>query len=138
MHCKVIKPPRYSLDPRPLTKLVHHRAPAPAPAPAAAPPVQLFQFAQPPATPAPAPAPAVSSLDPFVMLQAPDLSQNSYGEYELYQTLYVPAAPASAQLSAASHTRQEPEIVTAAPEHISARKPKKRTLRYGAFELYQL
>ena len=106
--------------------------PPPPPPPSHSP--QLFHFR------GPAPSrPAVTTtvtprLDPFIMLSAPDLSKKNYGEYELYQTLHSPA-PSGAQ----------PDIVThptptfhAPPPSFSARKPRKRTLHYGAFELYHL
>jgi len=89
--------------------------------------------------------PGVSSLDPFVMLKAPDLSKNNYGEYELYQTLYLPGSPPSSSSSSSSSSSalttknlQKKEIVTFPPETISFRQPKKRKLHYGAYELYQL
>lgn len=111
------------------------------------------KFAAPVATPVSTPAstsninsiisrtkPGVSSLDPFVMLKAPDLSKNNYGEYELYQTLYLPGSSSSPTASTKTTTKhfQQQEIVTAPPESISFRQPKKRKLHYGAFELYQL
>jgi len=76
-------------------------------------------------------------LDPFIMLSAPDLSKNNYGEYELYQTLHSPS-PSGGEPG-------EPDVVTqpnttfhSTPASFSARKPRKRTLHYGAFELYHL
>lgn len=123
------------------------------PAQVTAAPVQVFRFGPPgPAPPARAPAsvPSVSSLDPFVMLQAPDLSQNSYGEYEIYQTRKSPAPLASVTSSRGrhvSHLVAEPEIeIVTAPsvlvsDTFSVGVPEtrqKRKLHYGAFELYQL
>ena len=110
--------------------------------------VQVFRFGPPVPAPVPrAPSP-VSALDPFVMLEAPDLSGNSYGEYELYQTqqLNIPVRPDVTQSRGrhVSHLLAEPEIeiVTGPPvvtqETLSVRQPKKRKLHYGAFELYQL
>ncbi len=121
------------------------------PAQITAPPVQVFRFAPPGPAPvprAPASASSVSSLDPFVMLKAPDLSQNSYGEYEVYQTRNKPAPLASVTSGHhVSHLVAEPdiEIVTApsvlVSETFSVGLPEtrqKRKLHYGAFELYQL
>ena len=110
--------------------------------------VQVFRFGPPVPAPVPrAPSP-VSVLDPFVMLEAPDLSGDSYGEYELYQTqqLNIPVRPDVTQSRGrhVSHLLAEPEIeiVTGPPvvtqETLSVRQPKKRKLHYGAFELYQL
>ena len=104
-------------------------------------PVQIFKFGPPPPPSTGTKfkslqAPSVSSLDPFTMMKAPDLSKNSYGEYELYQTLKPASSPYSASLS--SSFKVEPEIVTVSQETQSVRQPKKRKLHYGAFELYQL
>lgn len=123
------------------------------PAQVTAAPVQVFRFGPPgpaPVARAPASVPSVSSLDPFVMLQAPDLSQNSYGEYEVYQTRNSPAPLASVTSSRGrhvSHLVAEPEIeIVTAPsvllsDTFSVGLPEtrqKRKLHYGAFELYQL
>ena len=115
------------------------------------PPVQVFRFGPP--VPAPisrAPA-STASLDPFVMLKAPDLSQNSYGEYEVYQTptrnIPAPLASVTSSRGQVSHLVAEPEIeiITAPPvlvsDTFSVGQPEtrqKRKLHYGAFELYQL
>ena len=106
-----------------------------------APPVQIFKFGPPPPQATGTkfkslPSLSVSSLDPFTMMKAPDLSKNSYGEYELYQTLKPASSSYSSSLS--SSFQFEPEIVTEIQESQSARQPKKRKLHYGAFELYQL
>ena len=117
-------------------------------------PVQVFRFGPPGPAPIargpPASVPSVSSLDPFVMLQAPDLSQNSYGEYEVYQTRNSPTPLASVTSSHGrhvSHLVAEPEIeIVTAPsvllsDTFSVGVPEtrqKRKLHYGAFELYQL
>lgn len=147
--------PRKIASPRPSPSHAHFNTietrPKSKPAQASAPPVQVFRFGPP--APAPisrAPASSVSSLDPFVMLKAPDLSQNSYGEYEVYQTQTrnVPAPLASVTSSRGrqlSHIVAEPEIVTAPSvlvrDTFSVGQPEtrqKRKLHYGAFELYQL
>jgi len=106
-----------------------------------APPVQIFKFGPPPPQATGTkfkslPSLSVSSLDPFTMMKAPDLSKNSYGEYELYQTLKPASSSYSSSLS--SSFQFEPEIVTEIQKSQSARQPKKRKLHYGAFELYQL
>lgn len=98
-------------------QFVHsHQAPAPAPAP------QVFHFrAQPPQS-LPVSSTTVSSLDPFIMLSAPDLSKKNHREHREYQ------------LFPTKQTR----TFHAPPGSFSPRKPRKRTLHYGAFELYHL
>jgi len=86
----------------------------------------------------------VSSLDPFIMLSAPDLSKNNQGDYHHQQQQQQQQQLQQHQVYQSRQT--EPEIITAPtstfhahPASFSARKPKKRTLRhYGAFELYHL
>jgi len=147
--------PRKIASPRPGPSLAHFNTidtrTKSKPAQVTAPPVQVFRFGPP--APAPisrAPASSVSSLDPFVMLKAPDLSQNSYGEFEVYQTRNIPAPLASVTSSRGrhlSHLVAEPEIeIVTAPsvlvsDTFSVGQPEtrqKRKLHYGAFELYQL
>jgi len=103
--------------------------------PAAHPSPQLFHF-RPKPPPAPTvPTTTVSSLDPFVMLSAPDLSKNKYGEfgeYQLHQNTRSSSTPAERVTQAPAPTFHAPQ------GSFTARKPRKRTLHYGAFELYHL
>ena len=153
--------PRKIASPRPGSKHAHSNTidtrtkskPQHKPAQVTSAPVQVFRFGPPGPAPiarAPASVPSVSSLDPFVMLKAPDLSQNSYGEYEVYQTRNKPSPLASVTSSHGRHVshlvaKPEIEIVTAPSVLVSdtfsvglPETRQKRKLHYGAFELYQL
>ena len=106
---------------------------------ATAAPVQIFKFGPPSSSLASLPVPSsVSSLDPFTMLKAPDLSSknNQNVEYEVvYQINQEQPAPFQIQHQQYS---SEPGELLVTSESLTHRKPKKRTLHYGAFELYQL
>ena len=100
----------------------------------------------------------ISQLDPFTMLDAPDLSRQpiykqkseeevslpievhdslpKYGEFDLYEMSKHITSHHTSPTSLA-------EIITAPPTSSAAsiiqspRQPRKRTLKYGAFELYE-
>ena len=88
-------------------------------------PVQIFKFS-PPSVATKPPRPSVSSLDPFTMLRAPDLSKSISSEYQSYSS--NPTIFPSSSSPVESENKLSP----------SRRHPRQRTLHYGAYELYQL
>ena len=106
---------------------------------ATAAPVQIFKFGPPSSSVPSVPVPSsVSSLDPFTMLKAPDLSSKSSPNVE-YEVVYQinQEQPAPFQIQHQQYSSEPGELLVTS-ESLTHRKPKKRTLHYGAFELYQL
>jgi len=107
---------------------------------ATAPPVQIFRFGPSSSSVASIPLSAqssVSSLDPFTMLKAPDLSSKKSQNVE-YEVIYQTNQYQPASVHVEQQLYSEPGELLVTSESLTHRKPKKRTLHYGAFELYQL